>query len=126
MLKVIDVPFRAALIVRSCVMSKGKTFKISLIVEAFQNLERSYTDLKKHLSGLRTSSRNCLVVLGERIGVEDLAALQEFTEFYFKYRDLKESVSPEELYRFLSKNLHVFKEFARGQEVNGELPVHRL
>jgi len=132
-------------------MGKRKGFKISLILEAFQNLEKSYVDLKKHLSlppdeftgnrlvldrvridfnlafescmrvcrhmstvlGLKTSSKNCLVKLGERIGMENLDALERFTQFYFRYRDLKESVSPEELYRFLKENLPIFKEFAR-------------
>jgi uncharacterized protein YutE (UPF0331/DUF86 family) len=132
-------------------MSKRKTFKISLIVEAFQNLEKSYVDLKKHLSlpkeefvsnklvldkvridfnlafestmrvcrhmsavlGLKTSSKDCLVKLGEYMGMEGNERLRSFTEFYFKYRDLKEAVSPEELYDFLKENLPMFKEFAR-------------
>ncbi len=150
MLKVIDAPAPQPL---SCKIRMGKrrSFKISLILEAFQNLERSYVDLKKHLSlppeefagnrlvldrvridfnlafescmrvcrhmstvlGLRTSSKNCLVKLGEHIGMENLEALERFTQFYFRYRDLKESVSPEELYRFLRENLTIFKEFAR-------------
>lgn len=131
--------------------TKKKGFKISLIVEAFQNLEKSYVDLKKHLSlpkeeflsnklvldkvridfnlafessmrvcrhmsavlGLRTSSKDCLVKLAEHIGMEDVERLRKFTEFYFKYRDLKESVSPEELYDFMRENLVMFKEFAR-------------
>jgi len=130
---------------------KNKTFKISLIVEAFQNLEKSYVDLKKHISlpkeefvnnklvldkvridfnlafescmrvcrhmstvlGLKTSSKDCLVKLAEHIGMEEVEKLQRFTEFYFKYRDLKDAVSPEELYDFLKENLYMFKEFAR-------------
>ncbi len=130
---------------------KKRTFKISLIVEAFQNLEKSYVDLKKHLSlpkeefvnnklvldkvridfnlafessmrvcrhmstvlGLRTSSKDCLVKLAEHIGMENVEKLRAFTEFYFKYRDLKEAVSPEELYDFLKENLIMFKEYAR-------------
>ncbi len=130
---------------------KKKTFKISLIVEAFQNLEKSYVDLKKHISlpkeefvknklvldkvridfnlafescmrvcrhmstvlGLRTSSKDCLVKLAEHIGMKEVDKLQRFTEFYFKYRDLKDAVSPEELYDFLKENLYMFKEFAR-------------
>jgi len=70
----------------------------------------------RHLSvvfGLKTSSKDCLVKLGERVGYEDLETLQAFTDFYFKYRDLKEAVQPEELYDFLEKNLHVFKDYAR-------------
>ncbi len=130
---------------------KKRTFKISLIVEAFQNLERSYVDLKKHLSlpkeeftknsllldkvrvdfnlafescmrvcrhmsavlGLKTSSKDCLVKLGEHIGMDNLEGLRSLTEFYIRYRDLKESVSSEELYDFLKENLITFKEFAR-------------
>ncbi|RLJ71058.1 uncharacterized protein YutE (UPF0331/DUF86 family) [Hydrogenivirga caldilitoris] len=130
---------------------KKKGFKISLIVEAFQNLEKSYVDLKKHIAlpedefvsnklvldrvridfnlafessmrvcrhmssvlGLKTSSKDCLVKLAQHIGMEEVDKLQDFTEFYFKYRDLKEAVSPEELYRFLKENLSMFKEYAR-------------
>ncbi len=130
---------------------KKKTFKISLIVEAFQNLEKSYIDLKKHISlpkeefvsnklvldkvridfnlafestmrvcrhmsavlGLRTSSKDCLVKLAEHIGMKEVDKLRKFTEFYLKYRDLKDAVSPEELYEFLRENLYMFKEFAR-------------
>ncbi len=130
---------------------KKKTFKISLIVEAFQNLEKSYVDLKKHVSlpkeefvnnklvldkvridfnlafescmrvcrhmstvlGLRTSSKDCLVKLAQHIGMKEADKLKEFIDFYFKYRDLKDAVSPEELYEFLKNNLYLFKEFAR-------------
>ncbi len=130
---------------------KKKNFKVSLIVEAFQNLEKSYVDLKKHVSlpkeeftsnklvldkvridfnlafestmrvcrhmstvlGLKTSSKDCLVKLAEHIGMEGVDKLRAFTEFYFKYRDLKDAVSPEELYDFLKENLYMFKEFAR-------------
>ncbi len=132
-------------------MKKKKTFKISLILEAFQNLEKSYIDLKKHVSlpkeefvnnklildkvrvdfnlafescmrvcrhmstvlGLKTTSKNCLVKLGEHVGMKDVEKLQAFIDFYFKYRDLKDAVSPEELYEFLRENLVMFKEFAR-------------
>ncbi len=130
---------------------KKKTFKISLIVEAFQNLEKSYVDLKRHVSlpekefvsnklildkvridfnlafestmrvcrhmstvlGLKTSSKDCLVKLAQHIGMEEVDRLRRFTEFYFKYRDLKDAVSPQELYSFLKENLFMFKEFAR-------------
>ena len=132
-------------------MAKKKTFKISLILEAFQNLEKSYIDLKKHVSlpkeefvnnklvldkvridfnlafescmrvcrhmstvlGIKSSSKDCLVKLAERIGMEKIEDLRSFTEFYFKYRDLKDAVSPEELYDFLREKLIVFKEFAK-------------
>ena len=132
-------------------MAKKRTFKISLIVEAFQNLEKSYVDLKKHLSlpkeefvknklildkvrvdfnlafescmrvcrhmsavlGLKTTSKDCLVKVAQHVGMEEVERLKEFTEFYFKYRDLKDSVSPKDLYDFLKENLVVFKEFAR-------------
>ncbi len=70
----------------------------------------------RHLSvvyNLKTTSKDCLVKLGELVGMQDIQRLQAFIDFYFKYRDLKESVSPEELYDFLSENLWVFKEFAR-------------
>ncbi len=70
----------------------------------------------RHLSvvlGLKTSSKDCMVKLGERLRYEDLETLQAFTDFYFKYRDLKELVEPEELYHFLEKNLHVFKDYAK-------------
>lgn len=129
----------------------GKTFKISLILEAFQNLEKAYVDLKKHISlpkeefsgnkllldkvrvdfnlafescmrvcrhmstvlGLRTSSKDCLVKLAQHIGMEGLEGLQRLVEFYLSYRDLKDAVSPGELYDFLKENLPLFKEFAR-------------
>lgn len=70
----------------------------------------------RHLStlyGLKTTSKDCLVKLAEYIGMEDIQTLQSFTNFYFKYRDLKESVSPEELYEFLKENLIVFKKYAQ-------------
>lgn len=70
----------------------------------------------RHLStlyGLKTTSKDCLVKLAEHIGMEDIQTLQSFTDFYFKYRDLKESVSPEELYEFLKENLIVFKKYAQ-------------
>ncbi|HID65713.1 MAG TPA: DUF86 domain-containing protein [Aquificaceae bacterium] len=129
-----------------------KTPKISLIVEAFHNLEKAYVDMKKnleiskeefvknklvrdrvridfnlafestmrvcrHLSavyGIRTSSKDCLSKVGQFIGLPFAEKLKEFADFYFKYRDLKNVVSPEELYDFLKENLLVFKEFARG------------
>ncbi len=130
---------------------RRKTFKISLILEAFQNLEKSYVDLKKNLSipkeefvsnrlvldrvridfnlsfestmrvcrhlsavlGLKTSSKDCLVRVAQHIGMKEAGRLKNLAEFYFRYRDLKESVSPEELYNFLKGNLSLFKEFAR-------------
>jgi uncharacterized protein YutE (UPF0331/DUF86 family) len=132
-------------------MKKKRTFKISLILEAFQNLERAYVDLKKNLSlseeeftsnklvldrvridfnlafescmrvcrhlsavmGVKTGSKDCLPKIGEAVGMEESGKLSAFTEFYFKYRDLKDAVSPRELYYFLKENLYLFKEFAR-------------
>lgn len=70
----------------------------------------------RHLStlyGLKTTSKDCLVKLAEYIGMEDIQTLQSFTDFYFKYRDLKDTVSPEELYEFLKEHLVVFKKYAR-------------
>lgn len=70
----------------------------------------------RHLStlyGLKTTSKDCLVKLAELIGMQDIQTLQNFTEFYFKYRDLKDTVSPEELYDFLKENLVVFKSYAQ-------------
>jgi len=132
-------------------MPAKKTFKISLILEAFHNLEKSYSDLKKNLSlpmeefvnnklvldrvridfnlafescmrvcrhlsavmNLKTSSKDCLVKTAEAVGMKDFQKLKDFIDFYFKYRDLKDEVSPEELYNFLKGNLHLFKEYAR-------------
>jgi uncharacterized protein YutE (UPF0331/DUF86 family) len=132
-------------------MAKRKTFKISLILEAFQNLERSYADLKRHLSlpeeefvsnrlvldkvrtdfnlafescmrvcrhmsavlGIRTTSKDCLVKIAQHTGMEGWERLGELADFYFRYRDLKESVPPPQLYKFLRENLPLFKEFAR-------------
>ncbi len=131
--------------------TKKKSFKISLIIEAFQNLEKSYVDLKKHVSlpkeefvnnklvldkvridfnlafescmrvcrhvsavlNLKTGSKDCLYKLAQHLGMEDAERLRRFSEFYFKYRDLKDAVSPEELYEFLKRDLILFKEFAR-------------
>jgi len=125
--------------------------KISLILEAFQNLEKAYVDLKKNLSvpkeeflknkliqdkvrvdfnlafentmrvcrhlsavyGVKTTSKDCLVKIGELVGFPNAEELARLSEFYFKYRDLKEGIPPEELYEFLRKNLLLFKEFAR-------------
>lgn len=70
----------------------------------------------RHLStlyGLKTTSKDCLVKLAEYIGMEDIKILQRFTDFYFKYRDLKDGVSAEELYEFLKENLVVFKKYAQ-------------
>jgi uncharacterized protein YutE (UPF0331/DUF86 family) len=70
----------------------------------------------RHLStlyGLKTTSKDCLVKLSQHIGMQDIQALQRFTEFYFKYRDLKDAISPEELYDFLKENLVVFKNYAQ-------------
>ena len=132
-------------------MPKKKTYKISLILEAFHNLEKSYSDLKKNLSlpreeftrnklvldrvridfnlafescmrvcrhisavmNLKTSSKDCLVKTADAVGMKESQKLRDFIDFYFKYRDLKDAVSPEELYTFLKENLHLFKEYAR-------------
>ncbi|WP_340694972.1 DUF86 domain-containing protein [Hydrogenobacter thermophilus] len=70
----------------------------------------------RHLStlyGLKTTSKDCLIKLAEYIGMEDIQTLQSFTDFYFKYRDLKDTVSPEELYEFLKEHLVVFKKYAQ-------------
>ncbi|MFN3814027.1 MAG: HepT-like ribonuclease domain-containing protein [Aquificaceae bacterium] len=70
----------------------------------------------RHLSmvyQLKTTSRDCLIKLGEHIGMDQLRALRELTEFYLRYRDLKDEVSPEELYDFLSENLVVFRHYAQ-------------
>jgi len=70
----------------------------------------------RHLSvvyGLRTTSKDCLVKLGEHIGFKDLKNLQDLTNFYIEYRDPKKTVDPEELYHFLEQNIHVFKEYAK-------------
>ncbi|SNZ10898.1 DUF86 domain-containing protein [Hydrogenobacter hydrogenophilus] len=70
----------------------------------------------RHLStlyGLKTTSKDCLVKLAQHIGMQDIQTLEKFTEFYFKYRDLKDTVSPEELYDFLKENLVVFKNYAQ-------------
>ncbi|MGC8853117.1 MAG: HepT-like ribonuclease domain-containing protein, partial [Hydrogenobacter sp.] len=70
----------------------------------------------RHLStvyGLKTTSKDCLVKLAQHIGMQDIQTLEKFTEFYFKYRDLKDAVSPEELYDFLKENLVVFKNYAQ-------------
>ncbi len=132
-------------------MPKKKTYKISLILEAFHNLEKSYSDLKKNLNlpreeftrnklvldrvridfnlafescmrvcrhisavmNLKTSSKDCLVKTADAVGMKESQKLRDFIDFYFKYRDLKDAVSPEELYTFLKENLHLFKEYAR-------------
>ncbi len=132
-------------------MPKKKSYKISLILEAFHNLEKSYSDLKKNLSlpkeeftsnklvldrvridfnlafescmrvcrhisavmNIKTTSKDCLVKTADAVGMEESQKLKEFIDFYFKYRDLKDAVSPEELYTFLNDNLHLFKEYAR-------------
>ncbi|WP_461832546.1 HepT-like ribonuclease domain-containing protein [Aquifex sp.] len=129
-----------------------KSPKISLIIEAFHNLEKAYVDLKKnleipkeefvknklvqdrvridfnlafessmrvcrHLStvyGVKTSSKDCLYKLAKFMELPFAEELKKFSEFYFRYRDMKESVSPEELYDFLKNNLILFKEYARG------------
>ena len=63
--------------------------------------------------GLKTTSKDCLVKVAQHVGMKEVERLKEFTEFYFRYRDLKDSVSPENLYDFLKENLIVFKEFAK-------------
>ncbi len=131
--------------------TKKRSFKISLIIETFQNLEKSYVDLKKHVSipkeefvknklildkvridfnlafessmrvcrhvsavlNLKTGSKECLYKLAKELGMKDADRLKKFSEFYFKYRDLKDAVSAEELYDFLKSELVMFKEFAR-------------
>ncbi len=70
----------------------------------------------RHLSmvyQLKATSKDCLIKLGEFIGMEQTEALKELTEFYFRYRDLKDEVSPEELYYFLNDNLVVFRQYAQ-------------
>ncbi|MFN4320156.1 MAG: HepT-like ribonuclease domain-containing protein [Aquificaceae bacterium] len=70
----------------------------------------------RHLSAvcnLKTTSKDCLQKMGELVGIKEREALGELTSFYIKHRDLRETLPAEELYDFLSKNLHLFKEYAR-------------
>ncbi|MDM7266422.1 MAG: DUF86 domain-containing protein [Aquificaceae bacterium] len=70
----------------------------------------------RHLSAvynLKTTSKDCLQKIGELVGIKEIEALGEFTSFYIKHRDLRESLPAEELYEFLSKNLYLFKEYAK-------------
>ncbi len=133
------------------ILMEKRAFKISLILEAFQNLEKAYKDLKKNLSisektfsenklvqdrvridfnlavescmrvcrhvsavlGLKTKSRDCLVKLGEYIGMEFYEQLEDLINFYFEFRDLKKQANPLDLYTFLKNKIWLFKEFAR-------------
>lgn len=70
----------------------------------------------RHLSAvynLKTTSRDCLQKIGELVGYENAPQLGKLAEFYVRYRDLKESLSPEELYDFLKESLHLFKDYAK-------------
>lgn len=70
----------------------------------------------RHLSAVynvKTTSKDCLQKIGELVGIKEIEALGEFTSFYIKHRDLRESLPAEELYEFLSKNLYLFKEYAK-------------
>ncbi len=70
----------------------------------------------RHLSAVynvKTTSKDCLQKIGELVGIKEIEALGELTSFYIKHRDLRESLPAEELYEFLSKNLYLFKEYAR-------------
>ncbi|QWK12306.1 MAG: DUF86 domain-containing protein [Aquificota bacterium] len=70
----------------------------------------------RHLSAVynvKTTSKDCLQKIGELVGIKEIEALVEFTSFYIKHRDLRESLPAEELYEFLSKNLYLFKEYAK-------------
>jgi len=125
--------------------------KISLILEAFRNLEKAYVELKKllqipkeeflkkeryrekartlfnlafentmrvcrHLSvvyGVKSSSKDCLVKVGELVGFPQPEKLKVLIDFYLNYRDPQKEVDPEFLWEFLSENLPLFKEFAR-------------
>ncbi|MFN3471632.1 MAG: HepT-like ribonuclease domain-containing protein, partial [Aquificaceae bacterium] len=70
----------------------------------------------RHLSAvynLKTTSKDCLQKMGELVGIKEREALGELTSFYIKHRDLRETLPAEELYDFLSKNLYLFKEYAK-------------
>ena len=70
----------------------------------------------RHLSAVynvKTTSKDCLQKIGELVGIKEIEALGEFTSFYIRHRDLRESLPAEELYEFLSKNLYLFKEYAK-------------
>ncbi|RMH79316.1 MAG: DUF86 domain-containing protein [Acidobacteria bacterium] len=70
----------------------------------------------RHLSAvynIKTSSKDCLSKMGSFVGMEGAQALQRLTDFYLKFRDLKESLPPSELYRFIHENLHLFKDYAK-------------
>ncbi len=131
-------------------MSNKKKINISLILDAFKNLEKSYIDIKKNISipkdefiankliqdkvrvdfnlafescmrpcrhlsvvyNLKTTSKDCLVKLGEFVSMRNVDLLKDVIGFYFEYRDLKKEVDPEYLYHFLEKHLIAFKDFA--------------
>lgn len=70
----------------------------------------------RHLSAVynvKTTSKDCLQKIGELVGVSQSEALGELSQFYVKYRDIKESVSAEELYDFLNRALPLLKEYAK-------------
>ncbi len=70
----------------------------------------------RHLSAvynLRTTSKDCLQKIGQLLGIERAEDLGSLTEFYIKYRDIKEGIPPEELYDFLSSHLFLFKDYAK-------------
>ncbi|MFN3599169.1 MAG: HepT-like ribonuclease domain-containing protein [Aquificaceae bacterium] len=70
----------------------------------------------RHLSAvynLRTTSKDCLQKIGQLLGMERAEDLGSLTEFYIKYRDIKEGIPPEELYDFLYSHLPLFKDYAK-------------
>jgi len=70
----------------------------------------------RHLSAvydIKTTSKDCLQKIGELVGLSQVQALGELTQFYIKHRDLRETLQSEELYRSLVKFLPLFKEYAK-------------
>ncbi|MDW8066515.1 MAG: DUF86 domain-containing protein [Aquificaceae bacterium] len=70
----------------------------------------------RHLSAvynIRTTSKDCLEKIAQLVMLPNPEAFSEIAQFYVKHRDLKEELSPEELYNFLSKSLHLFKDYAK-------------
>lgn len=70
----------------------------------------------RHLSAVynvKTTSKDCLQKIGELVGIKEIEALGEFTSFYIKHRDLRESLPAEELYEFLSKTYTSSKSMPR-------------
>ncbi|MEJ5339066.1 MAG: HepT-like ribonuclease domain-containing protein [Aquificaceae bacterium] len=70
----------------------------------------------RHLStvyNIKTTSKDCLQKVGEFVGLSQVEDLGELSQFYIKHRDLKEALPPEELYDFLSRSLHLFKDYAK-------------